>query len=262
MAGAREGRVFGEKAVAGMDRVDLFFGGQRDDRVDIEVSLHGTFAAADQVGFVGFEAMQAEAIFLRVDGDGAELELVGGAENADGDLASIEREEFFHEPSIFAHGVGRVGAWRIGPGAVSAMRRAGGARRGYNGGVKILALALCLGVVPLAAQQERDGNFTVRFEPTATLQTGAPIPFQIRVWDADHRPLTLAKVKLQIETANRGDVKVYPAPEVDPRATPGVYVAKPEFPSAGEWNVLVEVRHQNGQWTEVTNRTIQLTVPQ
>lgn len=110
--------------------------------------------------------------------------------------------------------------------------------------------------------QTRDGNFHIRFEPTAVLQTEAPIPFQITVNDADHKALPNAKVTLQIETANHTHVKVFPAPALDPRASPGVYVAKPVFDVPGEWNVYVEVHRQNGRWEEVSARTIQFTVPQ
>lgn len=114
----------------------------------------------------------------------------------------------------------------------------------------------------MAGAQERDGNFNIRFEPTAVLQTDAPIPFQITVNDANHKPLADGKVTLQIETANHSNVKVFPAPPLDQRANPGAYVAKPVFPSAGEWSVYVEVHRQNGRWDEVSARTIQFSVPQ
>jgi hypothetical protein len=126
--------------------------------------------------------------------------------------------------------------------------------------VKFAALLIC--VLSFAAAQERDGNFSIRFEPTAVLQTDAPIPFQITVHDADHKPLADAKVTLQIETANHGDVKVFPAPPLDQRASPGIYIAKPVFPHSGEWNVYVEVHRQNGRWDEMSARTIQFNVPQ
>jgi hypothetical protein len=123
------------------------------------------------------------------------------------------------------------------------------------------AALLLLGFGLLFAQ-EREGNFGIRFEPTAVLQTGAPIPFQITVHNADHKPLADAKVTLQIETTNHTHVKVFPAPAADQRANPGVYIAKPVFEAAGEWNVYVEVRRQNGRSEEVSARTIQFNVPQ
>jgi hypothetical protein len=122
--------------------------------------------------------------------------------------------------------------------------------------------ALFLFGVGLLFAQTRDSNFSIRFEPTAVLQTGAPIPFQITVNDTNHKPLPNAKVTLQIETADHTHVKVFPAPALDPRVSPGIYVAKPVFDVAGEWNVYVEVRRQNGRWEEMSARTIQFTVPQ
>lgn len=123
-----------------------------------------------------------------------------------------------------------------------------------------MALFFC--ALALLFALEREGNFSIRFEPTAVLQTGAPIPFQITVHDANHNPLANAKVTLQIETANHTHVKAFPAPVADQRANPGVYVAKPVFDVAGEWNVYVEVHHQNGAWDEMSARTIQYNVPQ
>lgn len=122
--------------------------------------------------------------------------------------------------------------------------------------------ALLLFGLGLLFGQEREGNFSIRFEPTATLQTGAPIPFQITVNDSDHKPLPDAKVTLQIEMANHTRVKVFPAPAADPRANPGVYVAKPLFDAAGEWDVYVEVHRPNGRSDEMSARTIQFTVPE
>lgn len=123
------------------------------------------------------------------------------------------------------------------------------------------AALLLLGLGLLFAQ-ERDGNFGIRFEPTAVLQTGAPIPFRITVADSAHKPLPDAKVTLQIEMANHTRVRVFPAPAVDQRQEPGIYVAKPVFDAAGEWSVYVEVRRQNGRSEEMSARSISFTVPQ
>jgi len=38
--------------------------------------------------------MQREPVFLRIDGHGAQAELVGGAKDADGDFAAIGRQQF------------------------------------------------------------------------------------------------------------------------------------------------------------------------
>ncbi len=97
LTSARQGRIFGEETVAGMNGVDFFLGRERDDCVDIQVRLHGTFALADEIRFVGFETVQAEAIFLRIHRDCPEAEFVCGAENADGDFTAVECEKFLHQ---------------------------------------------------------------------------------------------------------------------------------------------------------------------
>jgi hypothetical protein len=119
--------------------------------------------------------------------------------------------------------------------------------------VKIL-LALLVFAAALALGQAREGNFEIRFEPEAVLQTGVPIPFAINVKDDLHKPLIQAKVTLQIELQDHSHVKVFPAPAV----SPGTYIAKPVFPVAGQWNVYVEVRRNN----EMSARTIQFDVPE
>lgn len=97
--------------------------------------------------------------------------------------------------------------------------------------------------MPLEAQQqqqqgaEREGNFDIRFEPTAKLQTGPPVPFRILVKDALHKPLPNAKVTMQIEDQNGGEVQTFEAPEVEA----GTYIAKPSFHMSGQWTIYVEV---------------------
>ena len=96
LASPRQGRILGEKTIARVNRVDALFFGQRDDAIDIQVSLDRAFTFADQISFVGFEAMQAEPVFLRIDGDSAQPQFIGGAHDADGDFAAIECKKFFH----------------------------------------------------------------------------------------------------------------------------------------------------------------------
>ncbi len=99
---------------------------------------------------------------------------------------------------------------------------------------------------------DREGDFSIRFEPMAILQTGAPIPFHIQVEDARHKPLNDAKVTLQIETSEHKQVEKFKAVSIGE----GVYTAKPSFSEAGEWLVLVEV-HRDDQ---VSARTITFEV--
>ena len=93
-AGLGEIRVFRKKAVPGMDEVHALFLRERDDAGDVEVRADGAFALADEVGFIGLETVDAEAVFLGVDGDGAEAEFRRSPEYANGDFTAIGDEEF------------------------------------------------------------------------------------------------------------------------------------------------------------------------
>ncbi len=90
LAGSRQCRVFGEEAVAGMNGVDVFIDGEIDDGIDVQIGLDRAFALADEIRLVGFEAVEAEAVFLGVDGNGSEAEFSGGAEDAGGDFAPVQ----------------------------------------------------------------------------------------------------------------------------------------------------------------------------
>ena len=104
-----------------------------------------------------------------------------------------------------------------------------------------------------AGAQHVEGNYGIRFEPTAKLQTGPPIPFQILVKDSLRKPLVHAKVTLQIaEEGDTRSVRVFPAVEVEP----GTYIAKPSFSAAGKWNIYVEATRQD----HMSARTIQFQV--
>src|SRR6185295_2639529 len=81
-AGPREVRILGEESVAGMDGVDLDALGQVDDAVDVEIRGDRALALADLVGLVGLEAVEAEAVFPRVNRDRLHAELGGRPEDA------------------------------------------------------------------------------------------------------------------------------------------------------------------------------------
>ena len=102
------------------------------------------------------------------------------------------------------------------------------------------AACLLLAAAPLLLAQ-REGNFTIRFEPKAILQTGVQVPFEISVTDSRRNPVAQAEVKLYIETADGRERKAFVAPAI----TSGVYLAKPIFPESGNWKVDVEVRRND-----------------
>jgi hypothetical protein len=116
--------------------------------------------------------------------------------------------------------------------------------------VKLLALVLL--IAGLALPYEREGDFTIRFEPMAVLQSGVPIPFHIKIDDSRHQPLIDAQVTMQIETPDHKNVQTFKATSIGA----GIYSAKPVFDDAGEWVVLVNVRRND----QVGARTITFEV--
>ena len=119
--------------------------------------------------------------------------------------------------------------------------------------VKWFRLLLPLGFACLLLGQLREGNFDIRFEPEAKLQTAAPIPYRITVRDDRSQPVVQADVTLRIETTDHQNVQTFKAPMLDP----GMYRAKPVFSRSGQWNVTVDVKRNNG----LSSRTITYTVP-
>ena len=83
-----------------MDRVDADCLREPHDAGDVEVRADRLARLADVVRLVGLEAVQGEAVFVRVDRDGADAELVGRAEDADGDLAAVGDEQLLKRAGL------------------------------------------------------------------------------------------------------------------------------------------------------------------
>ncbi len=109
-------------------------------------------------------------------------------------------------------------------------------------------IALLVLIASLAKPFDRDGNYLIRFEPMAVLQCGVPIPFHIKVEDGRNKPLTDARVTMQIETSDHKQVQVFKASAIGA----GIYSAKPQFPEPGEWLVLVEVHRDDAVGARTT----------
>ena len=115
-------------------------------------------------------------------------------------------------------------------------------------GVRLLALFLCVFALLLAAD-EKEGNFTIRFEPSAKLQTKVEVPFTVHVTDDLGKPLQRDDhVEMSIGPENQAAIKTVKAWFV----APGEFIAKPVFPADGQWAVTVTARRQD----YVTRRTI------
>ncbi len=93
--GLGEVGVLGEEAVAGVHRVGAGPGGDVDELVDAQVGI-GSGLAAQGVRFVGEHGVQGLAVGVRVHGDAAQAGILAGADDADGDLATVGDEYLAH----------------------------------------------------------------------------------------------------------------------------------------------------------------------
>ncbi len=86
-------RVLRQEAVAGVDGVDAGAPGDAQDVVAVQVGRQRFLALADQVALVGLEAVQRLTVLLRIDRDGADAHLGGGAHHPDGDLGAVRDQD-------------------------------------------------------------------------------------------------------------------------------------------------------------------------
>jgi hypothetical protein len=104
----------------------------------------------------------------------------------------------------------------------------------------------------LLVAQPQEGNYKIRFEPTAKLQTGTRVPIEVTVTDDLLKPLINAKVLLTCTEVTGGAEF-----EAEAKATtPGTYVAKAVFPKTGTWSIRALVTRNDKR----SSRVIQFTV--
>jgi hypothetical protein len=77
-----------------MDRVGAALAGDADDVGEVEIGRDRSLARAHLIGLVGLEAVEAELVLLGENRHGALAELIGGAQDPDGDLAPVGDEDF------------------------------------------------------------------------------------------------------------------------------------------------------------------------
>src|SRR5437899_525534 len=85
--------VMSASAQARANRIHVALDRQGHDPGDVEIGPDRLARAADQIGLVGLEAVQREAVLVAVDGHGADSQLVGAAEYADGNLAAVGHQQ-------------------------------------------------------------------------------------------------------------------------------------------------------------------------
>ena len=95
-ASSRQRGILRKKSVARVDGVDAALFRERNDSLDIQISLDRALALADQIRFVRLEAVQAEAIFVGVNSGCPDIQFVRRAENADRNFSAIQGQKFFY----------------------------------------------------------------------------------------------------------------------------------------------------------------------
>ncbi len=103
IAGADEGGVLGEEAIAGMDGFGPAAEGDFEDLVDVQIGFAGG-RGAEEIGFVGVSNVERGAVDVGVNGDGGDAEFAAGADDADGDLSAVGDEDLAE--GFGAHGEG------------------------------------------------------------------------------------------------------------------------------------------------------------
>src|SRR5260370_31082430 len=89
---AGEAGIFGEKAVAGMDRLGAGLSGGFDDARGIEVTFGG-WRRSDLDGVVGLADVKRGAVGVGDDGGGLDTQLAARADDTDGDFAAVGGED-------------------------------------------------------------------------------------------------------------------------------------------------------------------------
>jgi hypothetical protein len=86
-------RIFTQETVAGMNGIDVRDFGGADHRRNIEITAR-TLGGPNADGFIGEPHVQAVAIGLRVNGHRLDAQILAGADDANGDFASIGDQDF------------------------------------------------------------------------------------------------------------------------------------------------------------------------
>ena len=82
-----------------MNRVDAMLFGDGDDAGDVEVGANRFTDSANLIGFIRFETVQREAVFMREDRYGADVQFVSRTKYTNRDFTAIGDQQlldFFH----------------------------------------------------------------------------------------------------------------------------------------------------------------------
>ena len=81
-----------------MNRVDSPLFGQRDERGDIEVRADRLPGTADEVGLIRLQPVQSETVFVGINSDRADAQLMTGPEDPDRNFTAVRDEKSGDSP--------------------------------------------------------------------------------------------------------------------------------------------------------------------
>ena len=82
-------RILRKEPVTGMDGVYIVLVGNTHNIFNIQIGFHRALAPAYQIRFIGFVAMQGQRVFFGKNRNGANAQLIAGAEDANRNLAPV-----------------------------------------------------------------------------------------------------------------------------------------------------------------------------
>ena len=94
-AGLNKVRILREKTIARMDSINICLLGNFNNALDIQISINRTFIFFQLIGFVCFGTEEGIAVFLGINTDGCNTQLIQSTINTDGDFASVSDENTF-----------------------------------------------------------------------------------------------------------------------------------------------------------------------
>ena len=100
LAGFGKLTVLRKEAISGMNGVAVMHPGQFDDPGNVKIRAQGAFIFTDQIGFICGGPESAVGVFVGVDRDCGESQVMAGPENTHGDFSAVGHQDLFE---IFAH---------------------------------------------------------------------------------------------------------------------------------------------------------------
>ena len=93
-AGLNKVRILREKTIAWMDSINICLLGNFNNALDVQISINRTFIFFQLIGFVCFGTEKSVSVFLRINADCHNSELIERAEYSNGDFPTVRHQNF------------------------------------------------------------------------------------------------------------------------------------------------------------------------